>query len=118
MCLVSGPDRVDVARLAAVAGEPEIRRATAREANDLTGFTIGGIPPIGHARQMRVFMDPGPRAVPDRLGGGGPPDRGVPGAAGDLADPGERDRRADRRGAAADRGRAADRRTRAERHGG
>ena len=58
ICLVSGPDRVDVARLAAVAAEPEIRRATAREANELTGFTIGGIPPIGHIRPIRVFMDP------------------------------------------------------------
>jgi prolyl-tRNA editing enzyme YbaK/EbsC (Cys-tRNA(Pro) deacylase) len=59
VCLVSGPDRVDVARLAAVAGEPEIRRATAREADTLTGFTIGGIPPIGHIRPVRVYMDPG-----------------------------------------------------------
>jgi len=59
ICLVSGPDRVDVARLAAVAAEPEIRRATAREADELTGFTIGGIPPIGHLRPLRVFMDPG-----------------------------------------------------------
>jgi len=59
ICLVSGQDRVDVARLAAVATEPEIRRATAREADELTGFTIGGIPPIGHIRPVRVFMDPG-----------------------------------------------------------
>ena len=58
LCLVSGPNRVDVARLAAVTGEPDIRRATAREANELTGFVIGGIPPIGHARPMRVIMDP------------------------------------------------------------
>jgi prolyl-tRNA editing enzyme YbaK/EbsC (Cys-tRNA(Pro) deacylase) len=47
-----------VARLAAVVGEPAIRRATAREARDLTGFTIGGIPPIGHAKPLRVVMDP------------------------------------------------------------
>jgi prolyl-tRNA editing enzyme YbaK/EbsC (Cys-tRNA(Pro) deacylase) len=58
LCLVSGPNRVDVARLAAVTAEPEIRRATAREAHDLTGFSIGGIPPIGHRRQVRVIMDP------------------------------------------------------------
>jgi prolyl-tRNA editing enzyme YbaK/EbsC (Cys-tRNA(Pro) deacylase) len=58
LCLVSGPNRVDIARLAAVTAEPEIRRATAREANELTGFAIGGIPPIGHARSMRVIMDP------------------------------------------------------------
>jgi prolyl-tRNA editing enzyme YbaK/EbsC (Cys-tRNA(Pro) deacylase) len=58
VCLVSGPNRVDVARLAAVTGEPDIRRATANEAHDLTGFSIGGIPPIGHVRPVRVVMDP------------------------------------------------------------
>jgi prolyl-tRNA editing enzyme YbaK/EbsC (Cys-tRNA(Pro) deacylase) len=58
LCLVSGPNRVDLARLAAVAGAPDIRRATATEARELTGFTIGGIPPIGHARALRVIMDP------------------------------------------------------------
>jgi Cys-tRNA(Pro) deacylase len=58
VCLVSGTNRVDLARLAAVTGEPEIRRATAREANDLTGFVIGGIPPFGHERAVRVVMDP------------------------------------------------------------
>ena len=58
LCLVSGANRVDLARLAAVTGEPGIRRATAREANELTGFAIGGIPPVGHPRAMRVIMDP------------------------------------------------------------
>lgn len=58
LCLVAGSNRVDVARLAAATGEPGIRRATAREAHDLTGFSIGGIPPIGHDRLIRVVMDP------------------------------------------------------------
>jgi len=58
LCLVSGPNRVDMARLAAVLGEPDVRRATANEARELTGFSIGGIPPIGHGRAIRVIMDP------------------------------------------------------------
>jgi prolyl-tRNA editing enzyme YbaK/EbsC (Cys-tRNA(Pro) deacylase) len=58
VCLVSGQNRVDVARLAAVTGAADIRRATAREANDLTGFVIGGIPPIGFERPVRMIMDP------------------------------------------------------------
>jgi prolyl-tRNA editing enzyme YbaK/EbsC (Cys-tRNA(Pro) deacylase) len=58
LCLVSGPNRVDLARLAAVTGEREIRRATAREAQELTGFSIGGIPPFGHTRPVRTIMDP------------------------------------------------------------
>jgi len=58
VCLVSGPNRVDLARLAAVTGEPDIRRATAAEAKELTGYTIGGIPPFGHAAGVRIVMDP------------------------------------------------------------
>jgi prolyl-tRNA editing enzyme YbaK/EbsC (Cys-tRNA(Pro) deacylase) len=58
LCLVSGPNRVDVARLAAVTGQSDVRRATAREARDMTGYSIGGIPPIGHPGPVRVIMDP------------------------------------------------------------
>jgi len=58
LCLVSGPNRLDLDQLAAVTGEPEGRGATANEAKELTGYTIGGIPPIGHARSLRVVMDP------------------------------------------------------------
>jgi prolyl-tRNA editing enzyme YbaK/EbsC (Cys-tRNA(Pro) deacylase) len=58
VCLVAGHNRVDLARLAAVTGERDVRRATAREATELTGFTIGGIPPIGHPGPVRVIMDP------------------------------------------------------------
>ncbi len=58
LCLVSGPNRVDLARLAAVTAEQDIRRATAREAQELTGFVIGGIPPFGHTKPVRTIMDP------------------------------------------------------------
>ncbi|HEV2005511.1 MAG TPA: YbaK/EbsC family protein [Candidatus Limnocylindrales bacterium] len=58
LCLVSGPNRVDLDRLAAVLTNSDVRRANAREANDLSGFVIGGIPPFGHERPMRVVMDP------------------------------------------------------------
>lgn len=58
VCLVSGPNRVDLPRLGAVLGRSDVRRANATEANDLTGFVIGGIPPFGHARRVRVIMDP------------------------------------------------------------
>jgi prolyl-tRNA editing enzyme YbaK/EbsC (Cys-tRNA(Pro) deacylase) len=58
LCLIAGHNRVDLARLAAVTGDQDVRRATAREADELTGFSIGGIPPIGHNRPVRVIMDP------------------------------------------------------------
>jgi prolyl-tRNA editing enzyme YbaK/EbsC (Cys-tRNA(Pro) deacylase) len=58
IALVSGANRVDVARLAAVVALPDLRRATADEANEETGFVIGGIPPFGHIKPLRVIMDP------------------------------------------------------------
>jgi prolyl-tRNA editing enzyme YbaK/EbsC (Cys-tRNA(Pro) deacylase) len=58
ICLVAGTNRVSVALLAAVTGEADVRRATAREAREITGFSIGGIPPLGHPRPVRVVMDP------------------------------------------------------------
>jgi prolyl-tRNA editing enzyme YbaK/EbsC (Cys-tRNA(Pro) deacylase) len=58
LCLVSGPNRVDLSRLGAFTGRSDVRKATAREANELTGFVIGGIPPFGHERRIRVVMDP------------------------------------------------------------
>ena len=58
LCLVAGHNRVDLTRLAAVLQAPDIRRATAKEARELTGFSIGGIPPIGFDRPIRVVMDP------------------------------------------------------------
>jgi prolyl-tRNA editing enzyme YbaK/EbsC (Cys-tRNA(Pro) deacylase) len=58
LCLVAGHNRVDLARLAAVTSAPDIRRATAREVHDLTGFAIGGVPPIGLPEPTRGLMDP------------------------------------------------------------
>ena len=57
VCLVSGRDQVDVGLLAAVTGEFAIRGATASEARDLTGYSVGGIPPFGHGRDVRILMD-------------------------------------------------------------
>jgi prolyl-tRNA editing enzyme YbaK/EbsC (Cys-tRNA(Pro) deacylase) len=57
VCLVSGRNQVDLGNLAAVTGEVALRAATAREARDLTGYAMGGIPPFGFGREVRVVMD-------------------------------------------------------------
>ena len=58
LVLASGANTVDIAMLRAVLTEPRIRRATAQEARDVTGFVIGGIPPFGHRQPIRTIMDP------------------------------------------------------------
>lgn len=57
LALVSGADRIDEAKVAAALGVRSIRRATAREARERTGFVVGGIPPFGHTASTTVLMD-------------------------------------------------------------
>ena len=56
VALVSGANRLDPAKLAAVAGGP-VEKADADTARQATGYAIGGVPPFGHARPLPVFMD-------------------------------------------------------------
>jgi prolyl-tRNA editing enzyme YbaK/EbsC (Cys-tRNA(Pro) deacylase) len=58
LVLASGANTVDLSLLAAVLTTPRIRRATADEARELTGFSIGGIPPFGHRQTIKTVMDP------------------------------------------------------------
>jgi Cys-tRNA(Pro) deacylase len=55
--LVSGSDRVDELKLAAVLGVSSVRRATANEARDATGYVVGGVPPFGHKAPVPVVVD-------------------------------------------------------------
>jgi prolyl-tRNA editing enzyme YbaK/EbsC (Cys-tRNA(Pro) deacylase) len=38
-------------------GGAQVRRANADEAKEATGYSIGGTPPFGHPRKLRVFLD-------------------------------------------------------------
>lgn len=56
LMLVSGSNRLDENAVAAVLGE-SLTRPDAAYVRDVTGFAIGGIPPLGHATPMQVFID-------------------------------------------------------------
>lgn len=59
VALVSGPNRLDEARLAEAAGHPgaPVGRADAAAVREATGYPIGGVPPLGHARPLATFLD-------------------------------------------------------------
>lgn len=59
LALVAGTDRVDEAKLASLVGAARVRRATAEEARAATGYPIGGVPPFGLDRPLRVLLDRG-----------------------------------------------------------
>ena len=56
LAMVSGANRVDTAKLAQVAGG-SISRANADLVRAATGFSIGGVPPVGHATPLATFLD-------------------------------------------------------------
>jgi len=52
----SGANRVSLEKLAGLVGQP-VRRASPEEVREATGFAIGGVPPLGHTRRLRTFID-------------------------------------------------------------
>jgi prolyl-tRNA editing enzyme YbaK/EbsC (Cys-tRNA(Pro) deacylase) len=50
LVLCAGDRRVDTVALG-------VRRATADEVRQATGFAIGGVPPLGHDRPLRTLVD-------------------------------------------------------------
>lgn len=58
LAYVSGSNQLDEAKLAAAAGGLMCQRVDADVVREATGFPIGGVPPIGHATPLRVFIDP------------------------------------------------------------
>jgi prolyl-tRNA editing enzyme YbaK/EbsC (Cys-tRNA(Pro) deacylase) len=73
IALVRGTDRVDIAKLGLVTAKARLRRATAREAADASGFSIGGIPPFGHRQRITVVMDPALDNYPEVWAAAGTP---------------------------------------------
>jgi prolyl-tRNA editing enzyme YbaK/EbsC (Cys-tRNA(Pro) deacylase) len=56
LALVAGDNRLDEARLAALAGG-RISRADAARVREHTGFAIGGVAPLGSLEPLPVFCD-------------------------------------------------------------
>lgn len=57
LVLASGANRVDATKLARAAGVRSIAKANADVVHDATGFSIGGVPPVGHPRPLPVYID-------------------------------------------------------------
>lgn len=57
LVLTSGANRVDAGKLAQAARAHLVEKASADVVRDATGFAIGGVPPVGHARPLPVYID-------------------------------------------------------------
>ena len=56
LVIASGANRVDEKALQALAGE-KVRKADADAVRSLTGYVIGGVPPLGHPQPLATYID-------------------------------------------------------------
>ena len=56
LVLASGINRVNEKAVAQIVGE-KLEKADANFTREVTGYAIGGIPPVGHATQINTYID-------------------------------------------------------------
>lgn len=69
--IVTGDKRVSEKKLSMVSGSKKIRKADSVEVKKLTGYDVGAVPPIGHKRQIKTFIDEKVMSLDKVVGGGG-----------------------------------------------
>ncbi len=72
LVLTSGANRVDEKRISEYAGE-FIIRADADFVRTVTGFAIGGVPPLGYVQKMETYLDEDLLQYPTIWGAAGTP---------------------------------------------
>jgi prolyl-tRNA editing enzyme YbaK/EbsC (Cys-tRNA(Pro) deacylase) len=72
LVITSGMNRVDEKKVKALLGE-KIERASPEFVKEMTGFEVGGVPPLGHANPCVVYLDEDLKAYPTLWAAGGTP---------------------------------------------
>ncbi|MEM3703937.1 MAG: YbaK/EbsC family protein [Candidatus Bathyarchaeia archaeon] len=56
LVIASGANKVNEKRIAHFVNEP-VEKADAEFVREMTGFAIGGVPPVGHLQKIETFID-------------------------------------------------------------
>ena len=57
LCLVAGDKRASLKKIKKTLNMKDVSMASAEEVKDVTGFTIGGVSPIGHLNKIDIYID-------------------------------------------------------------
>ena len=57
LCLVAGDKRTSLNKIKKILNIKDAMMASADEVKNVTGFTIGGVSPIGHLNKVEIFID-------------------------------------------------------------
>jgi len=57
ICLVAGDKRCSLNKLKKILGKKDVSMANVREVKIYTGFSIGGVSPVGHIKKLNILID-------------------------------------------------------------
>ena len=57
LCLVAGDKRCSLNKLKKIADKKDVSMATPEDVKAQTGYTIGGVSPIGHLKKIEIIID-------------------------------------------------------------
>ena len=57
LCLVSGDRRCSLNKLKNILKEKDVFMANPEDVKKITGYTIGGVSPVGHLIKIKIFID-------------------------------------------------------------
>tara|TARA_B100001175_G_scaffold25029_1_gene18555 strand:- start:97 stop:540 length:444 start_codon:yes stop_codon:yes gene_type:complete len=57
LCLVSGDKKCSLNKLKKILDEKDVSMANADQVKEITGYTIGGVSPIGHLTKVDILID-------------------------------------------------------------
>ena len=57
LCLIAGDKKASLNKIKKELNIKDASMASADEVKEITGFTIGGVSPVGHLRKLRIYVD-------------------------------------------------------------
>ena len=57
LCLVAGDKKCSLNKLKKIKNEKDVLMASPEEVKTQTGYTIGGVSPVGHLKELEIFID-------------------------------------------------------------
>ena len=73
LCLVAGDKRCSLNKIKKILGEKDVSMGNAEQVKQVTGFTIGGVSPVGHLNPIKIYIDQSLSRFENIFGAAGPP---------------------------------------------
>ena len=57
LCLIAGDKRCSLNKIKKILNQKDVSMANADQVKEITGFTIGGVSPVGHLKKIKILID-------------------------------------------------------------